>query len=303
MIHLGRTGQNHRDREAEISAEHVVSIGASNIGHLNRPLKDDLVVESMEDELKEGHDDELRGLDLADDGAEGDEHGGDAKESVHQRVDVQVNIMPVVLGGEVVVVVHLVEEGLAEGVPLQGDGREQHGEAHGAQAVSLHEGHEVAEANEPVLCTDREEASDSGSGGFGRLAGSHHDLHPSEVEIALSDGAGRVLIQKLDLTTSSEDDQESWEDAPRRWARTSYGTQWGNLKTWCDPSTERGRVWTAPQLSLTVSLLWTKAAGIRPPTAHPVPVPVWVTRRCCCQPQAAWAVPRSQLQDRCATAS
>eukprot|EP00974_Lingulodinium_polyedra_P059868 5770546-Lingulodinium_polyedra.AAC.1 len=69
----------------------------------------------MEDELKEGHDDELRGLDLADDGAEGDEHGGDAKESVHQRVDVQVNIMPVVLGGEVVVVVHLVEEGLAEG--------------------------------------------------------------------------------------------------------------------------------------------------------------------------------------------
>eukprot|EP00975_Prorocentrum_lima_P046158 9654259-Prorocentrum_lima.AAC.1 len=49
----------------------------------------------MEDELKEGHDDELRGLDLADDGAEGDEHGGDAKESVHQRVDVQVNIMPV----------------------------------------------------------------------------------------------------------------------------------------------------------------------------------------------------------------
>lgn len=207
MVHLGRAGQDHRDGEAEIGAEHVVRVGASDIGHLDCPLKDDLVVERMEDQLKESHDDELRGLDLADDGAEGDEHGGDAKERVHQRVDVQVDIMPVMLGGEVVVVVHLVEEGLAEGVPLQRDGREQHGEAHGAQAVRLHEGHEVAEADKPVFTHSR----GSKRGGIKQrqaVAGSHHDLHPSEVEVALSDGARRVLVQQLDLTASREDDQE-----------------------------------------------------------------------------------------------
>jgi hypothetical protein len=131
-------GQHPGHGQTEVGAEHVINVGTTDVSDLSTSGEDDFVVEGVEGELQEGHHHQLEGLDLANQGAEGDEDGGYTEQGVHHGINIEFHVVPLAnrVGHD-----HLVEKALGENVPLNGDRGDQHRKANSTQSVAFHKGH------------------------------------------------------------------------------------------------------------------------------------------------------------------
>ncbi|TNN37584.1 hypothetical protein EYF80_052257 [Liparis tanakae] len=172
-ININNNNNNNREvGPVQDSGHHEAEVGSK--AHPESGQQDELI-DGKQRDLEDGHDQQLDGAGLTQNGSEGDEHSAGAEIGVdhaERNTSLTENVTGVSRRGKsrtVCVVrsqiappgyhvplhpdvdlasVHAVEEALHERGPLQGEGRHQEVEAHAAEAVALQEGHEEAEADE-----------------------------------------------------------------------------------------------------------------------------------------------------------
>ena len=113
----------HSNREAKEGAEGVNDHTATNVKDLE-DLIEDHVIESIEEDLKSGHDPELEDAAFAKNGTEGYQDSACSEVSVHDSVVVQRYLLPLMVG-VIVILDDVAPEAVEENADLDGPAGDQ----------------------------------------------------------------------------------------------------------------------------------------------------------------------------------